>query len=506
MRASAYLAVGLLIWGQALDAQERPALLFIDAVMPIEMLPVDPALADGKIWVSGPHWDSPKVALQPARSPRAIVTTDDKGSRTLILAQLRPDPANEAAAAQWRVAEAWCETTRNRFVTPCYLDQDKDGTLETMSVGVSPVGEPLGVNALVRGQPIKPIRYRAASEAELPRFQIGYAACRGVGAITFATLIRRVTGDQAKGQMQAANCGHIAVPLGDAPDGGTLYRFDRFVVRVRQTADGLDTHLVEGLRPGTILGHVRADQVLTDADASPGLLATAKSRDTIVPLVHFTTLPKVTEGAVAEGGEIVSGDIAHNYSGHLSTPMEKAGFISQHRALPVGSPVYGIPVTGAGSGLEPVILWCAPMRDELAKWTARCFPRGSFGFVSVAGLSPAFLIRSIMFQESGIGSVPASAPIVARGAVDFGGPLHMSLRFKRWTRRFVEISALAAPDGGSADATTLQLPRQADGSAVVVLGEGRLLLRPVDGDKGAAVTVEKAVPNGAEAIPEAADE
>src|SRR5262245_53959872 len=52
-----------------LDAQEGPT----PALVPVEVLPIDPALGSGVIDVAGTRWPSSRIAAQPVRIARGIV-------------------------------------------------------------------------------------------------------------------------------------------------------------------------------------------------------------------------------------------------------------------------------------------------------------------------------------------------------------------------------------------------------------------------------------------------
>ena len=167
--------------GPAVRAEEP-----LSAMIPVEVLEVDPALATGELWRGGIKWTEPRVALQPARVARAIVI-DKAGAKSPILSlallgtpERRADGTLNLDVASDR--QAWCELSRFGITrVDCFQDLDSDGKLETIRFGWLGNEEPLTLNRVEAAKATDPMVYRAARVDELPPFQIGYVSCSGGG-------------------------------------------------------------------------------------------------------------------------------------------------------------------------------------------------------------------------------------------------------------------------------------------------------------------------------------
>src|ERR1041384_1997691 len=123
----------------------------MSAMIPVEVLEVDPALATGELWRGVVKWNEPDVALQPARLARAIVADGAGGKTTTLALTLLGVPELEAdGTVKLDVAsdrEAWCELTRFGLAqVDCFQDLDADGKLETVRRGLLGNEEPLTLN------------------------------------------------------------------------------------------------------------------------------------------------------------------------------------------------------------------------------------------------------------------------------------------------------------------------------------------------------------------------
>jgi len=77
--------------GPAVRAEEP-----LSAMIPVEVLEVDPALATGELWRTGVKWSEPSVALQPARVARAIAIDKAGGKSPLLALTLLGTPERRA--------------------------------------------------------------------------------------------------------------------------------------------------------------------------------------------------------------------------------------------------------------------------------------------------------------------------------------------------------------------------------------------------------------------------
>ena len=479
-RAACAAAVCML--GSVASAQDANGLL--QAMIPLEMLPVDPALATGGLWVRGPVWSEPRIALQPARAARAVVVEARNGdSESYVLTLLgaverRPDGTPELDVEHDR--RAWCElpTGNNPYgEMQCFQDTDGDGAFDVARQGVRGNVEPLSLNRVGEPNAIEPVAYRGALPEEIPLFQVGYESCRSqVGEaisldseLRYATLVRR-TDRRYVGASTAAGapaaCGNLAELLETQDNGDSVVRFGRFVVLLHQEGDEITTTLLEGIAPGTYLGNVRADRPLIDAT---DVAATAAAEAPRKPFLYFATPPTLESGDVSAGEHIVIAEVAHGITGTLAVAIP-TGTRSKPNPLPVGTPLFGVPMSSNSEpeSFDPTIVWCAPGLDGDRR-ISRCF----VGVTVVTNFEP-YVLQSLSVDS---GSGGKTAPIVERGPVDFGAPLLLALRFDGVDRRNVVLSRSVAP----ADAPAwreLRLRRTVEGRGLLALGGALIEVTP----------------------------
>jgi hypothetical protein len=221
----------------------------MSAMIPVEVLEVDPALATGELWRGTVKWSEPRIALQPARVARAIV--GESGNSTILALTLLGAPERRAdGTLNLDVPsdrQAWCELTRFGLAqVDCFQDMDSDGKLETVRRGLLGNEEPLTLNRVeAAARAADPMVYRAARVDELPQFQIGYVSCAGGGTkenpeseFRYSTIIRRVGGGMGTGSTPAV-CDQFAKLLETGAEDDLLYQFGRFKVEVRDYIDQL---------------------------------------------------------------------------------------------------------------------------------------------------------------------------------------------------------------------------------------------------------------------------
>jgi hypothetical protein len=489
----------------AAAAQGRASAGLIDAVIPLQMQAVDPVLGQGKVWSRGIRWDNPRIALQPARAADAIVTVEGR-RRTLVLA------VTEAAvllpnglARRNRAADVWCELQSGRVFSRCFSDADRDGRLDHERIGANPAGEELGVTALAPPRAIPPVAYRAARPDELPAFEVGYASCgSGLPDLRFPTLVRRVQNGRAKGSISSTECTRNAVLVRDLERGAKLYRFDRFEVAVTPSADGtLTTSLVTGIAPGTLIGPVRRDRALADADLRRGLVAETLARREEPDYLTFTAEPALTAGMVAPGETLASGPVVHAITGRLASALRANRLVNAKELLATGTPLFGVHVVSTNRfvrtvDLEPEILWCAPLlKDGL--WTKRCLMKGTAGYTIGEG-GGGFVIDPKITGFSFVGQTVA--PVVERQPVNWGAPLQARLVLGAWARRTLELVLHVAPQGGAAADEKLSVLRASDGSATFRLDGAVMRLVPTADQRGATIELSGSASAGTSAVPE----
>lgn len=463
----------------------------LSAMIPVEVLDADPALATGELWRGGVKWSEPAVALQPARVARAIAI-DKAGGKSPILAlallgvpERRADGSLNLDVASDR--QAWCELSRFGLArVDCFQDLDSDGTLETTRFAWLGNEEPLTLNRVeATARATDPMVYRAARVDELPQFQIGYVSCAGAGTkatpnseFRYSSIIRRIGGGMGTGSTPVV-CDQFATLLETRTEGDRLYQFGRFKVEVRQQDEKLTTKLIEGIAPGTLLGHLRTGQPLQDAAEARPKRADAGVRK---PGLYLVSPPVVSHTEVKAGGEFLSAEVAHGLTGRLVNEAKTVGW-SKSITLPAGTPLFGVVMTASGrpSSYDADIIWCAPGRNAKEKPVARCFARGQVGYQLVETFEPHVV------EYLSLGSTRSvHPPVVERGAVDFGGPLLLSIRYASANYKYVNVDWSVGPANTVAWRNfSLRLDQQRTG--YLLLGKTLIKIRPSKDGKDATL-------------------
>lgn len=463
----------------------------LSAMIPVEVLEVDPALAVGELFRGVVKWNEPDVALQPARVARAIVV--DKAGKTTMLAWtlLGPTKLEADGTLDLDVAsdqQAWCELTRFGLAqVDCFQDLDSDGRLETIRRGLLGNEEPLTLNRVeAAARAPDPMVYRAARIDELPQFQIGYVSCAEGGTRTnpesgfrYSSIVRRIGGGMGTGSTHAV-CDQFAKLLETRAEGDFVYQFGRFKVEVRQQQERFSTKLLEGIPTGTLLGHLRTGQPLRDATEARAKMAEGGGGK---PGLYLVSRPVLRQAEVKAGGEFLSAEVAHGLTGRLVNEAKTIGW-SKSVTLPPGTPLFGVVMTASGrpSSYDADVIWCAPDRGDQKKLIARCFARGQFGFELVDSLTP----HTVEYLSLGTYR-SVSEPVVERGEVDFGGPLLLSIRYASAKRKYVEVEWSVGPANTAAwRSFGLDLDQQRTGYLLV----GKTLVKVSPSKDGKVATLE----------------
>ena len=462
----------------------------LSAMIPVEMLDVDPALATGELWRGTVKWTEPPVALQPARIARAIVIDKAGGKNSILALALLGTPERKAdGTLNLDVAsdrQAWCELSRFGITrVDCFQDLDSDGKLETIRFGWLGNEEPLTLNRVEAEKATEPMAYRPARVDELPQFHIGYVSCARSGTranpesqFRYSTIIRRVGGGLGTGSTPAV-CDQFATLLETRAEGDFLYQFGRFKVEVRQQGEMLTTKLIEGIAPGTLLGHLRTGQPLQDAAEARAKMAEAGVSK---PALYLVSPPVVSLTEVKTGGQFLSAEVAHGLTGKLVNDAKTSGW-SKSITLPAGTPLFGVVMTASGrpSSYDADIIWCTPDLSRKEKPVAQCFARGQFGYELVESRAP----HTVEYLSLGsMRSVPV--PVVERGPVDFGGPLLLSIRYASADRKYVSLDWSVGPANTVAwRQFSLRLDQQRTG--YLLLGKTLVKVRPSKDGKDATL-------------------
>lgn len=137
----------------------------------------------------------------------------------------------------------------------------------------------------------------------------------------YSTIIRRVGGGLGTGSTPAV-CDQFATLLETRAEGDLVYQFGRFKVEVREQAGNFTTKLIEGIAPGTLLGHLRTGQPLLDAAEARARMAEA---DISKPGLHLVSPPVVSHTEVKAGGQFLSAEVAHGLTGRLANEAKTVG-------------------------------------------------------------------------------------------------------------------------------------------------------------------------------------
>ena len=462
----------------------------LSAMIPVEVLAVDPALATGELWRRGVKWSEPPVALQPARVARAIAIDKAGGKSPLLALTLLGTPERKAdGTLNLDVAsdrQAWCELSRFGLTrVDCFQDLDSDGKLETIRFGWLGNEEPLTLNRVEAAKATDPMVYRPARVDELPQFQIGYVSCAGgdtkanpESKFRYSTIIRRVGGGLGTGSTPTV-CDQLATLLETRAEGDLLYQFGRFKVEVRQQDEKLTTKLIEGIAPGTLLGHLRTGQPMRDAAEARAKMAEAGSSK---PALYLVSPPVVSHTEVKAGGQFLSAEVAHGLTGRLMNEAKTVGW-SKSITLPAGTPLFGVVMTASGrpSSYDADIIWCAPGRNAKEKPVAQCFARGQVGYELVESREPHTV------EYLSLGSMRSvSVPVVERGTADFGGPLLLSIRYASANNKYVSVDWSVGPANTVAwRSFSLRLDQQRTGYLLV--GKTLIKVRPTKDGKDATL-------------------
>jgi hypothetical protein len=449
----------------------------VDATIPIEVLAVDPALATGGIPLQR-TWSSPRIAMQPARAARATVL--EKNGDVLTLALI--EPVERAADGKARLDGpadriAWCAAPHfiSNFLA-CYQDLDSDGKFETSRTGMLGTDQPLALSRLQEPKTIEPLAFRAATESELPRFQVGYRACGATlddphtfeGPLRYETVVRRAEGVQWP---KLGRCDSVANLLETKSDGARLYQMGRFKIEVREKDENeLSTTLIEAMAPGTLLAHVRTSWPLTDATERP------KDADAISDQTPFLVAvgKPIIAAAAKPGDEIFSVEVRHGLTGHLKADSEPRVKRDKLR-LPAGTPLYGIAMR---SSLTPYfdaqVVWCTPVAQPDGKTQPFCF---------APSLSSSALVRAYSTPYTVTGVAPSgpvrNPPMVEPGPVDFGAPLVLVVKVGKADRKTIGYTWSLAPRGQWFE-QAWNLRRARDQNGLLLIGELLLKIKAAD--------------------------
>lgn len=276
--------------------------------------------------------------------------------------------------------------------------------------------------------------WREAKPDEHPTLRLGYKWCEGDGANKPARFARALhAGGDTRWFVAGSYCaGGAAAPLG----GGSFDLGPLKVTTSAGAAPGALHYKVEGRLPPTrLLQPVLSG--LADLSAPPETkvnraLAPPAAELSLKPLVSAGTAPTVIGGDIAKGQPFFTVGVRHGVTGVLKQEVRGKGWFFD-KALPVGQPVYGVPMAGAGA---TGLVWCAPRQDDKPKgksptrWAAACLPGSATQANWVEAQTAMMSVNLSWFY----GSRTTNALDVERAPIDLP-PMTLSYVFAGWSEQ-----------------------------------------------------------------------
>lgn len=221
--------------------------------------------------------------------------------------------------------------------------------------------------------------------------------------------------------------------------------------------------------------------------------------------------PDIREGRLMRGDAFLTQAVEHGRTGRLVNRITRSTYFGiEADALEIGTPLYAAPLTSYASIMgisrgEVDVTWCAPVNrasdGQAPRWEAVCLPFGS-GRHRWVESSSAFYVTALRFSSD---SNVTDRPIVDEQPVDFGVVLERQMTFERWRGDRVEIAVRVGPRSEIAReaVSTRRIPRQADGSALVIMDGHRFRLTEPAAGGSNSTDVEYLGPVAPASAPEA---
>jgi hypothetical protein len=477
-----------------------------DAVVPIEVLDPDPEFV-GEVFQKGIRWDAAVLAAQPARIAAGIVLKEAKGtipSGSVLMLALLGKPIAESGKPKLDVAleqRAWCQDPSGGPVTVrCFQDLDGDSKLDAEAVGFLPRTDALSLNRIGPAKAITPVSYRSATPDELTKLRLDYTSCLSSDEnLKYGLRIRRMDRPLLFGGSEQGECASLAPPI-ESADGKQVYIVGRMKIAVATENDRRTTRVIEGIPTGTVLGHVRADQPLTDVLATKGYSEQMLAKSSERPFLYFVNAALLPSEPIKAGQLVLSAEVAHGLTGRLRSDVFKPGWLASSK-LPyfsAGTPVFGVEMskTTGHASLEPNVVWCVPIGGK-GKFT-ECMVKQDSSYL----LAPAYTRFDVRNLAVSMNGNYIHAPVVEIGPVDFGAPLLLEIRFDEWKKREAIVSYRFELQGATEQYfKKMKLRRDDNGVAWLLIGPKPLAIAPSPSDpKVAVVTMTRELQPGDEAI------
>ncbi|MFT4253170.1 MAG: hypothetical protein QM608_11855 [Caulobacter sp.] len=187
-------------------------------------------------------------------------------------------------------------------------------------------------------------------------------------------------------------------------------------------------------------------------------------------------------GPIGRREVIVSLPVTHSLTGVLSQDVRKMGLFAGGAVMPAGTPVFGVPMSGANG---PAIVWCAPKsepRGDGVAWTTICFPEDANNFHRWVRVFTPLFPTYLSYANTTSG---ATAVTVDPKPVDLP-VMRLTFKFTEWDRTDADVLVSVEGPGAVAPLRNRSLPREADGSARLEALGGVFRLVPVGDDRHAA--------------------
>ena len=418
-------------------------------------------------------------------TPMEGISRDFEAGSVFGLLALGSEPnADQAPEAPQR--RAWCDMTPDdRFFATsnrnCFMDRNGDGALDYAVMAQPRLGRAaVTLGRLMEQRDMEPHPYRAADPGTHPLGEFGYQYCEGdniAGPARFAPVYRAPGEDDWPSD---ARCS-----LGVWPDASDPSRVDAGALQLEITpaAEGLAYAVVTRLpaEPVYVGGS-------GDAPLPISTLGTRREENR-ARVESLRVQPLIADGPLSlEAGRyegraaFATLPVRYGATGRLMNEVRQASGWVRDDPLPVGTPVFGIPM--GNHALNANMTWCAPRREE-SGWDTVCFP--TIG-ATTYWMEPSrtFYTASLRFPAD---TSRASPPEVDRAETDLGYELRIEVFMLEWDRQDVDVQVRLcgrSPDGHEAcdSHREVNATRTVDGSAeVMVYGHRLRLSQPEDGDR-----------------------
>ncbi|KQY34663.1 hypothetical protein ASD38_21115 [Caulobacter sp. Root487D2Y] len=403
-----------------------------NARMPMSLTDTAPTAVEGEVSKDG------VIAQHLLRVDQARVLT------SLVQGRFREIPAGTALARVEVAGSAnlvvWCDLRANtkwnsRGAFECLTDTKGAGAFDQGWAGVSDYYfAAAGFNVVSSPRTLTSKgTWREAKPEEHPTLLLGYKWCDGDGAAKPARFARALQASGDKRWFVPGACASGATaPLG----GGSFDLPPLKVATSAGAAPGALHYKVEGrLPPAPLLQPVLSGLADLSAPPAPKIdraVAPPAAELSLKPLVPAGAPPVVVAGDIAKGQPFFTVGVRHGVTGVLKQEVRGKGWFFD-KALPVGQPVYGVPMAGASA---TGLVWCAPRQDDKPKgksptrWAAACLPQNATQANWVEAQTAMMSVNLSWFY----GSRTTNALDVERGPIDLP-PMTLSYVFAGWSEQ-----------------------------------------------------------------------